>query len=90
MCMDYSKYSVQNYLQLKVNNFEGIVTLLTNKINDLVRNASFDPDNIYMFGFSFGARVVLEAGQRFANDSDVKIKQIDGNFLSFKVLNYSH
>lgn len=54
---------------------------LTNKINGLVRNASFDPNNIYIFGFSMGARIVLEAGKRFSDDSDVKIKQFDGNIV---------
>lgn len=87
--MDYVTYSSKNYIEL-VAHFDGIVTQLTKKINYFVRNASVDPNNIYMFGFSFGAQVALEAGKRFASDSDVKIKQIDGNLLSFVLLNYSH
>lgn len=87
--MDFSSFSVLNYFELVTKHFEGTVTRLTNKINDFVRNASFDPDNVYMFGFSFGGRVVLEAGKRFGNEYGRKIRQIDGNFVSFNMLNYS-
>lgn len=85
--MDYSEFSIDQYITLKTQHFEGIVTQLKNKILDFVRNAAFDPDNIYMFGFSFGSHVVFEAGKRFATEYGRKIRQIDGNFVPFDVLN---
>lgn len=75
--MDYSAFSRNpNYFGL-VTQFEDIVNVLTEKLRQFQRQ-SFDPQQTYMFGFSFGAQVVLEASRRFGKRL---IKQIDGKKL---------
>ncbi len=39
-------------------------------------NEGHDPDNMFLFGFSFGAQLTLDAASRFGYQ---KIKEIDGN-----------
>lgn len=73
--MDYSAFSMNaNYYSL-VRDFNGIATVLTKKLKDF-QELSFVPNNIYMFGFSFGAQLALESGRRVGK---MLIKQIDGN-----------
>lgn len=87
--MNYGYFAQNNYFILKNQHFEGITTELSNKLRDLHTNRKFNPDNIYMFGFSFGAQIVLEAGRRFAREFGSKIKQIDGNLAAFNILECS-
>lgn len=70
-----------NYYLL-VRDFNGIATVLTNKLKEFQRN-SVDPNSIYMFGFSFGGQLALESGRRFGK---MLIKQIDGNSLLHFIL----
>lgn len=72
MCMDYSTYSRLDYGRL-VRLFNPIVEVLKFKLFEL-EGYGFNPDNGYMFGFSFGARLVAEAGLRFG---ERRIKEID-------------
>ena len=73
MCMDYNRYSKGDYFVL-VSKFEKIVAVLTDKLYALEAQG-FNPDNGYMFGFSYGAHLALEAGRRFGYQ---RIGQIDG------------
>lgn len=62
--MNYHNFSkTGNYFQL-VRWFDGIAQVLTDKLNQFTEQ-EFGPDNMFMFGFSFGAQLVLEAGRRF-------------------------
>lgn len=72
--MDYSPFSMNSNYYALVREFNGIATVLTKKLKDF-QAQSFVPDDIYMFGFSFGAQLALEAGRRFGKKL---IKQIDG------------
>lgn len=77
--MDYSAFSMNSNYYSLVQDFNGIATVLTKKLNAF-QAISFDPNNIYIFGFSFGGQLALEAGRRFGK---MLIKQIDGNRLIF-------
>lgn len=75
--MDYYIYSQNpNYFAL-VNQFDGIVEVLTNKLRQF-KKENFDPNKMFLFGFSFGAQMVLEAGRRFGPKT---IQQIDGRYI---------
>lgn len=76
--MDYSIFSVSSNYYSLVRDFNGIATVLTKKLKDF-QTIGFDPNNIYMFGFSFGGQLALEAGRR---SGKMLIKQIDGNTFS--------
>lgn len=72
--MDYSTFSMNSNYYLLVRDFNGIATVLTKKLIDF-QSISFDPNNMFLFGFSFGGQLVLEAGRRSGKRM---IKQIDG------------
>ena len=72
ICMNYDKFAYLRYPYLK-GNFQGIKNMLVNKLMSLENNG-FDPSNAYMYGFSFGAHVVLEAGKSYGTQL---IKEID-------------
>lgn len=80
--MNYHNFSKTGYFQL-VGRFEPIVQVLTDKLNQFAKQ-DFDPDNMHMFGFSYGGQLVLEAGRRFGTQL---ISRIDGKrihlFISF-------
>ncbi|XP_062558631.1 inactive pancreatic lipase-related protein 1-like [Armigeres subalbatus] len=64
ICMDYSKYSIDDYFNGLVPKFPLVVEAILGKLEELeVRG--FDPANGYLFGFSFGAQSSIEAGRRF-------------------------
>lgn len=69
--MDYSRL---------VRTFEPIVQILTAKLYELEAQG-FDPSKGYIFGFSFGAQLSLEAGKRFGphkiGEMDGKISQVN-------------
>uniref|UniRef100_A0A336MRC7 CSON003936 protein n=1 Tax=Culicoides sonorensis TaxID=179676 RepID=A0A336MRC7_CULSO len=70
--MDYSKYSVGDY-GLLVSYFKSISDVLANQIKRL-ELLGYDPTNIFMFGFSYGAHLAMEAGFKFGPR---KISRID-------------
>lgn len=77
--MDYSRYSKNgNYFGL-VGQFKGISQTLTKKI--LQATEKFD--NVFLFGFSFGARLVFEAGSKIGYQLIDRIDVCDpaGNLL---------
>lgn len=62
--MDYSRYSnVSNYFDL-VKHFDGISEILLNKFKQI---GNFDRQ--YCFGFSFGARLCIDAGIKVGNQA---------------------
>lgn len=72
--MNYSAYSKSfNYFGL-VADFSFIDDILVNKLHQLVQE-EFDPEKFFIFGFSFGAQLALEAGRRFGKQL---IGRIDG------------
>lgn len=72
--MDYSNHSiVQDYFVL-VRKFDSISQVLIDKLFQLEAQG-FNPDNLFMYGFSFGAQLVINAGNLYG---DRRIAEIDG------------
>lgn len=62
--MDYSNFSVNpNYFVL-VTQFQNISNVLLSKLNQL-KEQGFDAEQGYMFGFSFGSHLIIDAATRF-------------------------
>lgn len=79
MLMDYSYYASNFQYYDLVDQFEDLTKVLTDKLFNL-EEAGFDLENQgFLFGYSFGARMVVAAGIAFGNQ---KIAQIDGKFIS--------
>lgn len=75
--MDYSYFaSEENYFRL-VRHFDSIAEVLQAKLKDL-QAVGYDPENMYLFGFSYGGQLVVEAGKRFG---PLRIKQIDSKWF---------
>lgn len=64
---------VQEYFQL-VSEFEELSLVLVEKILQF-ESQGFDPDNLFMYGFSFGAQLVINAANLYGVQ---KIAEIDG------------
>lgn len=82
--MDYSNFSINpNYFEL-VTQFKNISNVLLIKLNQL-KEQGFDPENGYMFGFSFGSHLVIDAATRFGEklfkDIDCKNTSIFYKFI---------
>lgn len=72
--MNYSHYGDDiDYFRL-VSRFENISRVMVKKLNQL-RDEGVTADNIYMFGFSYGGRLVIESGIQFGKS---EISSIDG------------
>lgn len=75
-CVIFMNYSYfgdrENYIEV-ITFFSPISELVTRKLQQMVDEGAF-PDNIFMFGFSFGGRLVIEAALNFGEDL---IGQID-------------
>lgn len=74
--MDYSEYARYSYHYL-VGQFDAIAEVLANYLRQF-QHALYTASRTYMFGFSYGAQLVLEAGRRFGVNS---LHQIDGNLI---------
>lgn len=72
ICMDYSRYSRQAYMAL-FGMFDSISEVLAGKLRQLERQG-LSPDQGFLFGFSYGGRLALEAAQRFGPK---RMSQID-------------
>ena len=72
--MDYSFYAKIPFYRTVINHFPYISKVLLYKLKQLEEDG-FNPDNMYMFGYSFGARLVIDAAAEFGHQ---RIKQIDG------------
>lgn len=72
--MDYSKIgNIVNYFALTPH-FANISAVLLKKLKQL-ESENFDPAKGFMFGFSFGARLVIDAASKFGFQ---RFKNIDG------------
>lgn len=72
--MDYSNHSiVQEYFVL-VSKFEELSRVLVEKLHQLEAQG-FNPDNLFMYGFSFGAQLAINAGNIYGEN---RIAEIDG------------
>lgn len=73
--MDYSNHSVvQDYFVL-VRKFDSLSHVLLEKLHRLDAQG-FNPDNLFMYGFSFGAQLVIHAGNLYGAQ---RVAEIDGN-----------
>lgn len=78
--MNYSHYSDDiDYFRL-VSRFENISRVMVKKLNQL-RVDGVTGDNIYMFGFSYGGRLVIESGIQFGKS---EISSVDGTFIALR------
>lgn len=75
ICMDYGPYASDNFVRL-VRHFDAIAHVLTLHLLEM-EQYGFDLNNGYLFGFSFGGQLVVEAGHRIGEQS---INQIDSKF----------
>lgn len=62
ICMDYSDYN-KDYPFL-IAHFKPITKILTGKLFEL-REKGFRSSDAYLFGFSYGARMIVKAGNEF-------------------------
>lgn len=80
--MDYSNHSiVQDYFTL-VRKFNELSLVLVDKLYQL-ESDGFSPDNCFLYGFSFGAQLVINAGNLYGEQ---RIAEIDGNVLNLLIL----
>lgn len=78
ICMDYNKYSRMAYMQL-YGNFDSIAEVLAGKLRQMER-LGFSPDQAFLFGFSYGGRLAVEAAQRFGPKRINQIDSEEGEF----------
>lgn len=72
--MDYSNHSmVQDYFFL-VRKFIPLSEVLLDKLRQL-ESQGFNPDNLFMYGFSFGAQLAINAGNLYGPS---RVAEIDG------------
>lgn len=77
--MDYSNHSiVQEYFTL-VRKFDALSDVLVRKLFQLEAQG-LNPDNLFMYGFSFGAQLVINAGNLYGQQ---RIAEIDGKTFMF-------
>lgn len=77
--MDYGHYANAESLSILKEHFDGIVTVLENKLRHF-QQQFFLPKQFYLFGFCFGGQIVLQAGRSFGYRL---IEQIDGKHNKF-------
>lgn len=82
--MDYSNHSmVQEYFIL-VSKFEMISLVLVNKLRQLEAHG-FNPNKLFMYGFSFGAQLVINAANIYGEQ---KVAEIDGKACLWLIKNF--
>lgn len=84
MCMEYKRYSRQPYMTL-FSMFDSISEVLTGKLRQLERQG-FSPDRGFIFGFSYGGRLAVEAGHRIGPKrlGQIDICDIAGPMFDFR------
>lgn len=75
--MNFSIFAYERYVRL-VRSFDSIVHVLHIHLLELER-IGFNMKEGYMFGFSFGGRLVTDAARRLGTRL---IKDIDGRFIN--------
>lgn len=79
--MDFSFFANERYVRL-VRSFDSITHVLHIHLLELAR-IGFDMKEGYLFGFSFGGRLVCEAARRLGIRI---IKEIDGQYATFHTI----
>lgn len=78
--MDYSNHSLDREYFNLVRKFTPLSSVLLRKILQL-NSQGFTDDNMFMYGFSFGAQLVIYAGMSYGSN---RIAAIDGeNLIEF-------
>lgn len=70
--MDYSVYSKNGNYWALVNHYDGIMEILRRKLLHIEH-----PERMFMFGFSFGSRLSIDAATRAYNGSVERIEVCD-------------
>lgn len=78
--MDYSNYSTISIYTLLVEKFYQILAVMMKKLRQLEAQG-FDFGKMYMFGFSYGAQLVLRAGVLLGVG---RVAEIDGEMINFR------
>lgn len=76
--MDYSNHSVVQEYFVLVRKFAALSDVLLQKLHQL-ESQGFHPDNLFMYGFSFGAQLVVNVGTLYGEN---RIAEIDGELFS--------
>lgn len=82
--IDYSAGVSSDDYFLTLKQFDPISAVITRRLVDM-ENDGISPDDIYLYGFSFGARLVIDACINFGPR---KIKFIDGESITLKILKF--
>jgi hypothetical protein len=75
ICMDYFRYSRLGYGEM-IPRFDSIASVLTKKLQSL-HQQGMQYENLFMWGFSYGGQLVVEAGKRIGNQSVDRIDTCD-------------
>lgn len=75
--MDYSNHSVVNDYFNLVRKFNPITNVLLKKLHQL-DGQGFSADKMFLYGFSFGAQLVIHSGILFGEN---RIAEIDGKMM---------
>jgi hypothetical protein len=78
--VDYSFYGNNPRYFAFLQDFPSISRVITKKLKQLEADG-FNPDDWFMFGQSFGSRLVIDSAANFGYQ---KVKEIDGKFLIVK------
>lgn len=82
-CVIYLNYSkcidMSNYI-VTLTRWQSVSALVTKKLNDM-EDEEIDPNNILLYGFSIGARIVIDGAINFGPQ---KVGLIDGKVLSLR------
>jgi predicted alpha/beta-fold hydrolase len=82
--MNWGVYSDNiNYEKVVIFDWPDVSAVLLKRLKQLEAEG-VSPDDIFMFGHSLGARLVIDAGINFGKG---RIAQIDGKFLPLRLLN---
>lgn len=86
--MDYYKFAKAEKFFKLLRKFTKISAVLLKKLRQL-NESGVNDDDLFMYGFSFGARLVIDAGVNYGIN---RIKQIDGiiykEFIAFSFISY--
>lgn len=76
--MDYSNHSVIDDYFVLVRKFDALSEVLLKKLHQLEAQG-FHPNNLFMYGFSFGAQLAVNVGTLYG---ERRIAEIDGKFFN--------
>ena len=77
--LDYSACVNENDYFEALKKFDSVSAVITRKLHD-IEDEEMSSDNIHLYGFSLGARLMIDAAINFGPK---KIGSIDGKLLNF-------